>query len=196
MVFDIVLMLSAHGAQHFIPYKQVVAATARHGLFYGEPLMVGSYQQCLEYSPRFRTTIPSALHRQRQHPKRLPELLEEADANLAEGIVIKPYDVPTSPDSRPILKIKIAEFSELPSGSPPDASTHAFREYVLSLMNANRLAAATSKIGPPSRRELWGEIAREAVRDCLEELGGEEALRDRFRDQLYCSALELLQGDA
>ena len=114
--------------------------------------------------------------------------------------MIKPWNVPTSLRTRPTLKIKIAEFSELPSGKPPNASEHAFQEYVLSMMNTNRLAAASSKIGAASRCELWGEIATEATADCLEELSGESgddtSLGDRFGDQLFCIGMDLLQTAA
>ena len=75
MVFDIVLLMTI-GEQHFVPYKQVIEATARHGFFHAEPLLLGSYQQCLEFSPRFQTTIPAALHQQGLHTERLPELRE------------------------------------------------------------------------------------------------------------------------
>lgn len=46
--------------------------------------------------------------------------------------MIKPYtydvSVPTFTEDRPILKIKIAEFSELPDAKPPDSSDQAFME--------------------------------------------------------------------
>ena len=47
--------------------------------------------------------------------------------------MIKPYtydvSVPTFTENRPILKIKIAEFSELPDAKePPDSSDQAFME--------------------------------------------------------------------
>ena len=37
-------------------------------------------------------------------------------------------EVPTFAEDRPILKIKIAEFSELPDAKPPDSSDQAFME--------------------------------------------------------------------
>ena len=90
------------------------------------------------------------------------------------------------------MKLKIAEFSEGGGSQPPDASERALREWVFSTMNNNRIAAAASKIGPPSARENWSAIAREATEDCVEELGGGE-LGGRFRDQLFAEALHLLQ---
>ena len=46
--------------------------------------------------------------------------------------MIKPYtydmSVATFTEDRPILKIKIAEFSELPDVKPPDSSDQAFME--------------------------------------------------------------------
>ena len=57
-----------------------------------------------------------------------------------------------------------------------------------------RLAAAASKVGPPSRRANWPAIAEEAAVDCLDEAGGAVGGSGRRdHDRLYCAALNLLQ---
>ena len=189
MVFDIALR-SATG-ERFLPYSAVVELARRHGLFCAEPLRIDRYQKCVHHPARFQTQVPTALHAQRQHAAPLPPLAE----NLAEGIVIKPWDTASTADNRPILKLKIEEFSE-GGGQPPDASDAALREFVLGLMNRNRVAAARSKVGPPpaarQELELWRvQIATAAAADCLDDLGDAELGR-RFRDQLFCAALAIL----
>jgi len=189
MVFDIALRSAT--TERFLPYSAVVELARRHGLFCAEPLRIDRYQKCVHHPARFQTQVPTALHAQRQHAAPLPPLAE----NLAEGIVIKPWDTASTADNRPILKLKIEEFSE-GGGQPPETSEAALREFVLGLMNRNRVAAARSKVGPPpaarQELELWRvQIATAAAADCLDDLGDAELGR-RFRDQLFCAALAIL----
>ena len=210
MVFDVALRTPTGG--RFLPHSDVVRLAAKHGFFYAAPLLVDSYQRCLDFPVRFTTTIPRALYTQRQHAAPLPPLPtdddddDDDDSNLAEGIVVKPWDAATTaePGARPILKVKIEEFSE-GGGQPPaaGASGAALRAYALGLVNRHRIAAAASKIGPSpgscsgsgsgsSRREQWAaRVATMATEDCLEEVGDADAER-LYRDQLYCKALRVI----
>ena len=194
MVFDIALRTATGG--RFLPYNVVVQLAARHGFFCATPLRIDTYQRCLDYPARFLTTIPRALHSQRQHADPLPALID----NLAEGIVVKPWDVATAAANRPILKFKIEEFSEGGGQPPADASGAALRAYMLGLVNSNRLAAAFSKIGPPppsgrSHKQWAARVATMATEDCLDTIGDADTGR-LFRDQLYCKALGIINNEA
>jgi hypothetical protein len=76
--------------------------------------------------------------------------------NLAEGIVVKPWDCETLMDERPIFKIKIQEFQE-GEGSAPPPGDPSMKSYLLSQINENRLAAAASKVGPLTDVRGWEE---------------------------------------
>ena len=82
--------------------------------------------------------------------------LPPIDGNLAEGIVVKPWDCETSPDERPIFKIKIKEFHE-GEGSAPLFGDTSMKSYLLSQINENRLAAAASKVGSIRDEDHWEE---------------------------------------
>ena len=89
--------------------------------------------------------------------------------NLAEGIVVKPWDCETLMDERPIFKIKIQEFQE-GEGSAPPPGDPSMKSYLLSQINENRLAAAASKVGPLTdvrgwEECLWGSMMQQSSAD-------------------------------
>ena len=152
MVFDVALRTPTGG--RFLPHNDVVRLAAKHGFFYAAPLLVDSYQRCLDFPARFTTTIPRALYTQRQHAAPLPPLPtddddDDDDSNLAEGIVVKPWTPrprrnrsPTDPEGqdRGVQRGRRA--------AAGGASGAALRAYALGLVNRHRIAAAASKIGP------------------------------------------------
>jgi hypothetical protein len=60
-------------------YDAAIVLFKEAKIFYAEPLFTGSFEECLDYPIKFKTTIPGKL--------KLPDLISE---NFAEGVVIKP----------------------------------------------------------------------------------------------------------
>jgi len=94
----------------YLAYEQVVELSEKNGVSYVKPLFIseaGGLQTCIEFNNRFTTTIPAELGYKppTEMPKNNPE-------NLAEGIVIKPWDIETGHRNRPMLKLKIEEFND------------------------------------------------------------------------------------
>jgi Rnl2 family RNA ligase len=178
--FDLAAV-SADGAREFLAYDRALALFAGAGLFAAEPLLVGSLNDATRFPVERTTTIPARLG--------LPPLDEP---NPAEGIVIKtvnPVRLPGGELVRPILKRKIARFSEderysggeKPTRSPRESSEALtiLLERAVSLVNPPRVAAAISKIGPldddEHREDPRREQALSLVRDeILEELARNE----------------------
>lgn len=160
---------------HYLDYDQACQIFKAAHLLYAMPLFIGSYRDALAYSPRFPSTIPALLG--------LPALPE----NTAEGIVIKPVKsilLPTrKKEIRPILKKKIAEFSEekrfseAQKWSRPQTNQATDRLALtqweaFNLITENRLQNAISKVGLPERGEKKRaqQIFRLLVEDVLEQL--------------------------
>lgn len=163
----------------FVSYNRVVELAVKHELLHARPLLIAPRGQCAAFAAKFPTGVPAILG--------LPAI----DKNFAEGIVAKPWDRATAAEDRPILKVKIKEFSE-GDGCPPAAGDPAMEEYLLSLVNTNRLAAAVSKVGDPLDRRLWDEIVQHVIADIVEEVGEEDECFVRMRDQLCCETYDLL----
>ena len=109
---------------------------------YAKPLFIGEMNKALNYNHRFPTTIPKELGL--PPPTKMPEPNPE---NLAEGTVVKPWDVETPFVNRPMVKHKIEEFFETDFHSAPTAGGKQYDRYCLSTVNRNRIDAAISKIG-------------------------------------------------
>ncbi|MES2464026.1 MAG: hypothetical protein V4671_25930, partial [Armatimonadota bacterium] len=95
------------GQRYYLDYSEVVKRCDDAGIFVAAPLFIGKYEAAMDQPLRFDSTLPRALG--------LPDL--PAGANLAEGMVIKPYrEVEIRNDKgeiiRPVLKRKIREFAE------------------------------------------------------------------------------------
>ena len=110
MVFDIAYV-TGPGQASYLAYEKVVELALSHKVLHARPLFIsasGGVSECLAYKPRFVTQVPAQLGYKAPTvmPKDNPE-------NLAEGIVIKPWDIETKPgEGRPIMKNKIVEFCE------------------------------------------------------------------------------------
>merc|ERR1712194_823805 len=99
--------------------------------------------------------------------------LPQIDNNSAEGIVAKPWDRETPFTDRAIFKVKTVEFNE-GDGCAPLPGDLAMKDYLLSLVNENRLAAAASKVGDLVDQLHWNEIIEHVIADIVEEVGDED----------------------
>lgn len=159
----------------YIDYDQTVAICQQAGLFYAQPLLIGSYQQAFSYPASFTSTIPARLN--------LPPLTKP---NLAEGIVIKPLQAvmlaTTRGFLRPILKQKIAAFAEdkryneaqrwpLLANETTLQGLELLKWEVFNLVTENRLQSAISKVGiVRSRRKETVKQARYPFRLLVEDV--------------------------
>ncbi|MFD7626731.1 RNA ligase family protein [Streptomyces sp. NPDC059851] len=166
------------------------------------PLLThGTLAQVQERTPVFPTRVPALLG--------LPEL----PGNLAEGLVIKPAEewrttAGAVPAARPVAKLKHPAFAE-------DERFDGSRRYLApaegaagvpgwllgqatALLTPPRAAAAVSKLGPRTpAEEIAAEIARDAVEELAEALGGlDDALTPALEQALRPGALALARFDA
>lgn len=179
--FELVAV-SENGHREVVAYDRALPLFAAAGLFAAEPLLTGSFSEATRFPIERSSTVPARLG--------LPTL---AEANLAEGVVIKTLRavrLPSGEVVRPILKRKIAQFSEderyaggeKPAGSPRESgeALALLLERGAALVNPPRVAAAISKLGPLRDRdgrldEARRDQARSLVRDeVLEELAQRE----------------------
>jgi Rnl2 family RNA ligase len=179
----------------YLDYDSAMRLFEQAGLFYARPLLIGSFQEALNYPLGFASTIPKLLG--------LPLLPTE---NKAEGVVIKPLKTILLPGSkgptRPLLKRKIAEFDEdkryqqaekwTPRPITEQSALDLLTWEAFNLVTANRLQSAISKAGalsapqqgrgvPPvspmrgqANRQGRGraqQVFRLLVEDVLEQLG-------------------------
>jgi Rnl2 family RNA ligase len=143
---------TGEGHRCYVDYADVLKRCTEVCIFAAAPLFVGRYEAAMEQGIRFDSTIPRALG--------LPAL--PSGTNLAEGVVVKPYQEIAITNAkgeriRPVLKRKIEEFAE-------DKRFHAAAKWEnpavpvvtpLDLLQweascrivENRLNAAASKIG-------------------------------------------------
>ncbi|PBC71013.1 RNA ligase [Streptomyces sp. TLI_235] len=143
-------------------------------------------------------------------PSRVPALfgLPPLAGNLAEGYVLKPAgDVPVAA-GRPVLKVKQAGFAEdaryagaRPYTVPPGGAAGVpgwLVEQAAALLTPARAASAVSKLGPAADpADLAAELARDAVEDLADRLGGLPAAQAaRLAGCLHGAALELARLDA
>lgn len=148
--------------KRYLDYARAVDIFRTVEIPYSTPLLVGAYADAMAYPLGFATTIPAGL----------PALA----GNLAEGVVVKPWEAVEVRDERgrvvrPILKRKIAEFAEderfhqaeRPAQAPA-SEFEALRQHASWLVNEPRLAAARSKLGPVERQ---GEAGRAALIDAV-----------------------------
>lgn len=161
----------------YLDYTKAIGLFKQVNLFHAEPLFTGSFTEALAFNERFASTIPKRLG--------LPEL----NNNFAEGVVIKPMQeilVKTNKGFiRPILKKKIAEFTEDERFHQAEKQKPSHNEgYLLDLLeyelyqivNINRLQNAISKVGKLETHEA--EIKQLIAEDVWESLG------DKYGDKL------------
>lgn len=177
--FDLALSNKARGEERiYLDYAEAIELFKEVDLLYARPLLIGSFQEALNYPLGFQSTLPALLG--------LPALPTD---NRAEGIVIKPYYtiVVSSKKGllRPILKKKIPEFAEDKRFSQAQKwsdQAHTFAQEqehlealkweVFNLVTENRLQSAISKIGPVTRDQpkKAQQLFRLVVDDVLEQL--------------------------
>jgi hypothetical protein len=130
-------------------------------------------------------------------PTRIPALLglPPLDANIAEGLVLKP-DARCAPDDRPVVKRKIEEFDDArfddsAAWRPGRLPVEELASWVDRMVQPARLASARSKVGTDPRA-IVDEVALDvaidlelAFRDAWLALDGEaqERLMARARDR-------------
>jgi Rnl2 family RNA ligase len=157
------------GARRYLDYEEAVHLWERVGVFYAVPLRTGTYEQAMEHSIRFDSTVPRRLG--------LPPL--PPGTNLAEGVVVKPVREIQAPSERgmirPILKRKIPEFAEdrrfheaekwTTAATGYDGTVDLLKWEVYCRVTENRLRSAVSKIGmnPNLTEELSALLAEEIV---------------------------------
>ena len=142
----------------FRPYAEVAAIANAAGLDV-VPLLARGPRSTLDAVPvRFPSRLP--------HVHGLPELPN----NFAEGVVLRP-DTPLSPEQRPVLKIKIAEFDEryFDQSHPWDPQANLrladLRRIGEAMVSPARLAIARSKVGPEALDELQDEVILDVMVD-------------------------------
>ncbi len=161
----------------------------------------GTLAQVQERTPVFPTRVPALLG--------LPDL----PGNLAEGFVVKPAEEwwatdGTGTSSRPVAKFKHPAFAEderfdgsRPYLAPAEGAAGVpgwLLSQVTALLTPARAAAAVSKLGPRTpAEEVAAEIARDAVEEIAEALGGlEDDLVPALERALQTGALALARFDA
>jgi Rnl2 family RNA ligase len=180
-IFDICHMIS--GEMHYLPFSTTLTLAERHQLLVVKPLYIGSYREACQYNISFQSTIPILLS--------LP--INNLSSNQAEGIVIREFDSACPcHQTRPIIKVKSIEFSE-GEGCPPDdlTDTH-LKEWIHSLLNWNRLAAAISKVGSHHIVSNRNEIVRLTLEDIQEETGLDATEFQPYIDELKYMAFNTL----
>lgn len=105
IAFDIAVSFASEpNVRTYMDFEVALKLLAEVSILHVQPLFVGPYTQAVNFNPRFQSGIAKQLG--------LPAVAN----NLAEGIVIRPMRsllVPTKKGlERPIMKIKIPEFSE------------------------------------------------------------------------------------
>eukprot|EP00727_Mastigamoeba_balamuthi_P006713 m51a1_g2662 hypothetical protein (358) ;mRNA; r:651177-652404 len=156
----------------YFDFQRAAALFERHGLFYARPLLVGSFEQAMQFNLDFETTIPARLG-----------LAPLGRPNKAEGIVIKPFSAVVYVDAggrapvRAIVKRKSERFCERSVASGGVADCVDVEAALGGLVNSNRVAAALSKVG---RKKGAAAIALAAVDDALATAKEDEKLWARW----------------
>jgi Rnl2 family RNA ligase len=203
MAFDVCVELPSQPRQ-FIDFDVARHLCEAGGLRFAQPLCEGTLAECLDFSYEFVTTIPGLLG--------LPDMPEDAEEgrNVAEGVVVRPRQEPSSRASassskgggkesaRGLFKRKIEAFSEKryqnddwrkgKAGGGGAAPTVNEDEITLIEIQAcvteQRLAAVMSKIGrvDPLDKASLARLLSDFEADVMEAL--EEADAGRLRQSV------------
>jgi Rnl2 family RNA ligase len=165
--FDIAFDTNATQRRQFLDFGDAVTVFERAKIFFAAPLFVGKYEQAIDYSPAFDSTISRRLG----FPK-IPN-----HQNKAEGVVVRPMkEILVSSKKgmvRAVIKNKIPEFKEdkrfhaavkwdnndkASSTSTTQASNDVSIEDSLfyeacALITEQRIENAISKFGRPAKTE-------------------------------------------
>lgn len=148
--------------EKFLPPGEVIHLGEHVGLPFIPVLFKGSYEDCLNYSNEFQTTIPQFFG--------LPEI----ENNICEGIVIKPVEAKfLHGGSRVILKSKNERFSEkqkkrklLPV--PLSDMVSEIAENLFLYITENRLRNVLSHLGSVTNKDfglVLGEFNKDIFKD-------------------------------
>lgn len=175
--FDLGLSRAHDEAPTFMGWLEAMPLIEAQGIMAAQPLLVGDFSQVIAYPTAFESTIP-ARHQ-------LPPL---GAPNVAEGVVLRPaHEIVLQTEAgalRPLLKRKNPQFAEderyhqaQASGEAglPDEPLAMLEWYMAKMLNPNRLAAATSKLGvarSDAERRALGALVAEDVWEDLERWHG------------------------
>lgn len=157
--------------KHYLDYELAVSYFEQFGVFYAKPLLVGKFQDALNFNIRISSTIPKLLN--------LPEIKD----NLIEGIVIKPFSksADTTLAIRPIVKVKNPEFEEedkfheakkwtyIPNVSSKAEELSFIIDELKRYITYNRFESVTSKVGTlqHNNQQRVAEIETEFLNDVI-----------------------------
>ncbi|RFS20133.1 2'-5' RNA ligase [Chitinophaga silvatica] len=145
--FDIAVESENLAPKQYLDYEEAITYFEKYNILYARVLFSGKLNEVLNFNTRIDSTIPALLN--------LPPL----DANLIEGIVVKPLKHSTVNDLRPIIKIKNPEFDEekkfheaekwslIPDITSRSEKLSFLVEEMANYITENRLNSALSKIG-------------------------------------------------
>lgn len=166
--FDIAFETDGH--KHYLDYEDSVAYFETLGLFYAHVLFTGKLNEALNFTTRINSTLPERLG--------LPAL----EANLIEGVVIKPLRHSNFSAERPVVKLKNREFDEekkfheaekwsyIPGVSMQTEQLGFLVEGMRNYITLNRLNSVLSKIGAldTANTVRMAAIQEEYVHDVLQ----------------------------
>ncbi|KAJ3403456.1 Protein TOPLESS-RELATED PROTEIN 2 [Chytriomyces hyalinus] len=192
MAFDICVHLAEKPAM-FLDYADVMKLCHEYDMLCAEPLMTGSYQNCMAFKLGFDSTIP----------KRLGLAPPPAGTNKAEGIVVRPLSGDNNQCSaeRALVKFKIAEFAEAAvydnridrnALSASSVSQHPLLWVLKGYINESRVQGLISKMGPldqESDAETLSEYADALVTDAMDDY-----FNDYGRDEWDAAGSDAQQG--
>lgn len=168
--FDIAIERDGE-VKYYMDYQTAISWFESNNILHVKPLFIGKLGEALNFDTRINSTVPNELF--------LPSL----EANLIEGVVIKPFNQKNTEGikQRPILKLKNPEFDEekkfheaqkwsyIPDISSNTEELTFLIDEIRNYITDNRLASAVSKLGKLdfSNPERVSEIERELLTDTL-----------------------------
>ncbi|MFC3757585.1 RNA ligase family protein [Chryseobacterium tructae] len=167
--------------KYYLDYETAVSYFDRFDVPYVKPLLIGKFNEALNFSTRINSPIPTQQFG-------LPEL----EQNLIEGVVIKPYNLRDHElvSNRPIIKLKNPEFDEqekfhkaekwsfVPDVSSKSESLSFIIDELRMYVSHNRLESVISKVGaldinnPLRISEIKSEFLQDIITDFNENNGG------------------------
>lgn len=168
--FDIAIEANGSDSKYYLDYESSVAYFNQFGIFHAQPLLIGKFNEAMNFNIRMNSTIPKEFN--------LPELND----NLIEGVVIKPFNqTDNNLFSRPVIKLKNPEFDEeekfheaekwsyIPNISSKTEDLSFIVDELRNYVTQNRLKSAISKIGEldMSNQLRISEIKTEFLEDVI-----------------------------
>jgi Rnl2 family RNA ligase len=164
---------------NYINYDKCVEIFTKYGLFYAEPLLRGTFTECIKWSNSHKsdiTQIPAGVMRHYPELGELPQL----EDNTREGHVLKPVVVLRFQNhDRIILKDKSEKFNEKTSkaskqnNSSNDMSNIDQKAEILSYVTQQRLDNVLSKIGDIDEikkdKKYTGQLIKSFIEDVIKD---------------------------